>query len=113
MGVQVLDFDFAAAVVKCSGKKFGEAACPVPPTCASDGDAAGAGGQGRVVGEVGEQLAGAGGTQDDGLDAGVEAVEVEDVAGGGRIAEPVANVFDPVGGGRGTGEPSGQVGRCR
>ncbi|GAA1323450.1 hypothetical protein GCM10009647_058320 [Streptomyces sanglieri] len=30
VGVQVLDFDFAAAVVKCLGKEFGEAACPFP-----------------------------------------------------------------------------------
>ncbi|MEU3602236.1 hypothetical protein ABZ714_26490 [Streptomyces sp. NPDC006798] len=71
---------------------------------------AGAGGQGCVGREVGEQLAGAGCVEDDVLDAGVEAVEVEDVAGGGRVAEPVAgggrvaepvaDVFDPVGGGR-------------
>lgn len=40
----------------------------------------GAGGQVGVVGEVSGQLAGAGGCEDDVLDAGVVAVEVEDVA---------------------------------
>ncbi|GGY99398.1 hypothetical protein GCM10010300_49140 [Streptomyces olivaceoviridis] len=35
--------------------------------------------------------------------AGVETVEVEDVAGGGRVAEPVVDVLDPVGGGRDRG----------
>ncbi len=70
-----------------------------------------AGGQVGAVGQVGEQLAGAGGVQDDVLDAGVEAVEVEEVAGGGRVAEPVADVFDPVGGGRDGGavRAGGQV----
>lgn len=72
----------------------------VPTSCTADGDVAGAGGEAGVVGEVGEQLAGAGGVQDDVLDAGVEAVEVEDVGGGGRVVEPVTDVFDPVGGGR-------------
>ena len=40
-----------------------------------------------------------------------EAVQVEDVAGGGRVAEPVADVLDPVGGGRdgGTVRAGGQV----
>lgn len=72
----------------------------MPASRTSDCDAAGAGGEVGVVGEVGEELAGAGGVQDDVLHAGVEAVQVEDVAGGGRIAKPVADVFDPVGGGR-------------
>ncbi|MFD9283615.1 hypothetical protein ACFWD7_41315 [Streptomyces mirabilis] len=33
MAVKVLDFDFAAAVAKCSGKEFGEAACTVLAAC--------------------------------------------------------------------------------
>lgn len=84
----------------------------VAAACTADGDVAGAGGEVCIVGEVGEQLAGAGGVEDDVLDAGVESVEVEDVAGGGRVAEPVADVFDPVGSGR-DGVPSGPVGRWR
>ena len=92
MGVEVFDVDLEAAGADFSGKEFGEAGCPVPPACTTDGDPAGAGGQGRVVGEVGEQLAGAGGVEDDVLDAGVEAVEVEDVAGGGRVAKPGPDV---------------------
>ncbi len=97
MDVEVVDVDLAVAVPKCSGQEFGETAGTVPASRASDGDAAGAGGEVGVVGEVGEQLAGAGGVEDDVLDAGVEAVEVEDVAGGGRVAEPVADVLDTVG----------------
>ncbi|CAL9327386.1 hypothetical protein SUDANB37_00015 [Streptomyces sp. enrichment culture] len=65
-----------------------------------------------MVGEVGEQLAGAGCVEDDILDAEVEAVEIEDVAGGSRVVEPVADVLNPVGGGR-MGWPFGPVGRCR
>ncbi|MFF4602618.1 hypothetical protein ACFY12_07665 [Streptomyces sp. NPDC001339] len=65
-----------------------------------------------VVREAVEQFAGAGDVEDDVLDARAEAVEVEDVAGSGRVAQPVADVLDPVGGGR-YGEPSGPVGRCR
>lgn len=110
--MQVLDYDLAAAVAECSGQEFGKTAGTVLAACTADGDVAGAGGEVGVVDEVGEQLAGAGGVQDDVLDAGVEAVEVEDVAGGSGIAEPVADVFNPVGGGR-DGEPSGPVGRCR
>jgi hypothetical protein len=112
MDVEVFDVDLATAGAQFAGQEFGESGCPVPAACASDGDAAGANVQGRVVGEVGEQFAGAGGAQDDVLDAGVEAVEVEDVAGGGRVAEPVADVFDPVGGGRNGGAVRAG-GRCR
>ncbi|GAA2612679.1 hypothetical protein GCM10010304_76360 [Streptomyces roseoviolaceus] len=68
----------------------------MPASCTPDGDAAGAGGQ---VGEVGGEFAGAGGVQDDVLDAGIEAVQVEDVAGCRRGAEPLADVLDSVGGG--------------
>nr|BFD86949.1 hypothetical protein StreXyl84_63500 [Streptomyces sp. Xyl84] len=60
----------------------------VPAPGASDGNAPGARGEFRVVGEVGDQFAGAGG------------VEVEDVAGGGWVAEPVTDVFDAVSGRR-------------
>lgn len=67
---------------------------------APDGDVSWPGGQLGVGGEVVEELAGAGGGQDDVLHAGVEAVEVEDVAGGGRVAEAVADVLDAVGGRR-------------
>lgn len=72
----------------------------VPPSGRSDGDAAGASGQGRVGGEIGEELTGAGGVDDDVLDAGVEAIQVKDVAGGGGVSEPVTDGLDPVGGGR-------------
>ncbi|MDQ1033620.1 hypothetical protein QFZ75_000036 [Streptomyces sp. V3I8] len=63
------------------------------------------------MGEVGEQFAGAGRGEDNVLDTGVEAVEVEDVAGGGRVAQAVADVFDPVRGGRDGGvvRAGGQV----
>lgn len=40
--------------------------------------------------------------RDELLDSGVETVEVEDVASGGRIAEPIADVFDAVSGRRRT-----------
>lgn len=100
MDVQVLDCDLEAAVPQFTGQQFRKAACTVPTSCAAVGDAAGAGGEVGVVGEVGEQFAGAGGVQDDVLDAGVESVQVEDVAGGGRVAQPVADVLDPVGGRR-------------
>ncbi|MET7686314.1 hypothetical protein [Streptomyces sp. NPDC005423] len=33
MAVKVLDFDFAAAVAKCSGKEFGETTCTVLAAC--------------------------------------------------------------------------------
>lgn len=39
MGVEVLDFDLAAAVAEFVGKEFGEAACPVATSCAPNGDA--------------------------------------------------------------------------
>jgi hypothetical protein len=98
--VEVLDFDLAASVAECAGKDFGEPACTVPASCTTDRNATGTGGQVGVVGEVGDEFAGAGGVQDDVLDAGIEAVQIEDVAGGGRVTEPVADVLDPVGGGR-------------
>jgi hypothetical protein len=82
-------------------------------TCASDGDAAGAGGQVGVVGEVADQLAGAGGVQDDVLDAGVEAVEVEDVAeaaAGSRSRSRTSSMRSACGG---TERPSVSSGRWR
>jgi hypothetical protein len=51
-----------------------------------------------VAGARGEQ--GAGGGEDDGLDAGVAAVQVQDVAGGGGVAQSLAYVLGAVGGGR-------------
>lgn len=68
--------------------------------CASDGDASGAGREAGVVREVVDQLTGSGSVEDDLLDAGVEAVEVEDVAGGSRVTEPLADVLDAVSGWR-------------
>jgi hypothetical protein len=53
----------------------------VTSACASDGDASGAGREAGVVREVVDQLTGSGSVEDDLLDAGVEAVEVEDVPG--------------------------------
>ncbi|MEH0557337.1 hypothetical protein [Streptomyces sp. B21-101] len=49
--------------------------------------------------------------QDDILDAGIDAVEVEDSAGGSRVAEPVPDILDPVGGRRNGGavRAGGQV----
>jgi hypothetical protein len=72
-------------------------------TAESDGDAPGAGRESGVVREVVDQLTGSGRVEDDLLDAGVEAVEIEDVAGGGRVAEPLADVLDSVSGRRDRG----------
>lgn len=96
----MLDFDFAAALAQFPGQKFRESARAVPASCTPDGDATGAGGKVGVIREVGEQLVGARCVKDDVLNPGVKAIEVEDVAGRSRVTEPVADVLDPVGGGR-------------
>lgn len=56
MDVQVLDYDLAAAaaVAESLGQEFGKTAGPVPAARATDGDAAGSGGQVGIVGEIGE-----------------------------------------------------------
>lgn len=109
--MEVLDFDLTAGFAECSRKDFSESAGPVTSSCASDGDALRAGGEVRVVREVVDQLTGAGRCEDDLLDAGVQSVEVEDVAGGCRVAEPLADVLDTVSGGRDGGavRTGGQV----
>lgn len=48
------------------------------------------------------------GVEHDGLDAWVEAVEAESVAGGCRVASAVADVFDPDGRGRWTAASKGR-----
>ncbi|WSP67951.1 hypothetical protein OG466_40470 (plasmid) [Streptomyces sp. NBC_01240] len=84
----------------------------VASSCASDGDASGAGREAGVVREVVDELTGSGSVEDDLLDSGVEAVEVEDVAGGGRVTQPLADVStrSAVGG---IAVPFGAAGRWR
>lgn len=96
----MLDFDVTTSFAKRSGKEFCKAAGSMTTASASECDAPRACREVGVVREVVEQFAGTGGIQDDVLDAGVEAVEVEDVAGGGRVAEPIADVLDAVSGRR-------------
>lgn len=112
MDVEVFDVDLEAAGTDLSGKEFGEAGCPVPPACASDGDAAGAGGQGRVVGEVGEQLAGAGRVEETSWTRGLRPSRsrMSRAAAGSRSRSRTSSMRSAAGG---TGKPSGPVGRCR
>lgn len=100
--MKVLGVDPAAAVAQCVSKEFGEAACAVLAAGAPDGDVAGASGEVGVVGEIGDEFDGAGGA-DDILDAGVEAVDIEDFAAGSRSRSRMSSMRSACGG---TGRPS-------
>ncbi|WP_093792721.1 hypothetical protein [Streptomyces sp. cf124] len=63
--MKVFDVGLAASVAEFAGQELGESGCLVLAACASDGDVAGTGGEAGVVGEAGNEFAGAGDVQDD------------------------------------------------
>ncbi|WSS07845.1 hypothetical protein OG320_04265 [Microbispora sp. NBC_01189] len=97
--MKVLDLDLPAAGSDEPSGDLDKTSSTVFPAGATESDHFRAGGQECVVDQVVDELACSGGVDDDFLHAGMKAVQVEDVAGGGRVFEPVTDVFNAVGGG--------------
>ncbi|MET8661405.1 hypothetical protein ABZV85_30585 [Streptomyces griseus] len=110
--MEMLDFDLAAAVAEFAGKKFGKTACAVPASRTADGDVVGSGGEVGVVGEVGEEFAGAGVLRTTSWTRGWKPSRsrMSRAAAGSRSRSRTSSIRSAAGG---TGWPSGPVGRCR